>query len=367
MEVQRILWEIAKSAVGAGWIFLGTTAPGYWLVPIVGAVYGLMRSKGQSSMKMLMRSFVDAVASVAIVFSIIFVIQFWIAFKHFLNPKMNAVPPSLVFSPPVLGVPTPDHAAVDNQELLRQKTNNLAKELFDFADQREGNRMDLENKMIAASLAQLTIPGSRDEDNLKSKLQAWNQGTRNAFMTVYLPRLQQDMNDLANAGVDTSSVTRAIATAGPREIGLRLSVLANRVGKHPPYQREITSLEADAVAREGGLKHVEVYALKSDPNSVKVASELRDGFMRRGRSVDKDIHPLDVMTPMPSGIHATYAAGDIASMDGLVRMLVAGEIVAQSDVAPSDQRQDYLTVRLKVWPCDSRCSEDFVLQRRGLN
>jgi hypothetical protein len=182
----------------------------------------------------------------------------------------------------------------DSSQSLRQRTTNLAKELFDFADQREGGRAELENKITAAVLEQVLIPGSRDADELKVKLQAWNQGTRNAFMAVYLPRLQQQMNDLEAAGVDTAPVTRAIATAGPREMGLRLSVLSYRIGKHPPYEREVTPLVANAVAQEGGLKHVEIYALKSDTNSTKVAAELRNGFLRRGRSVDEETHPLDL-------------------------------------------------------------------------
>jgi hypothetical protein len=53
-------------------------------------------------------------------------------------------------------------------------------------------------------------------------------------------------------------------------------------------------------------------------------------------------------------------------MDGVVRMLLAGELVAHSEVKPVDVKQDYFTVRIEVWPCDSRCNELFVLEHRGL-
>ena len=57
------------------------------------------------------------------------------------------------------------------------------------------------------------------------------------------------MKDLAAANADLSPIARAVATDDPRQVGLMLSVVAERIGKRPPYARVLTPLEATAIIR----------------------------------------------------------------------------------------------------------------------
>jgi hypothetical protein len=249
---------------------------------------------------------------------------------------------------------------------LRTATSNLAKELVEFANQREGDFNALQQSAMAPSVEDQIFPGGgHRSDEFRAQLGNWQQGTTAKFISIYLPRLQHLMGDLENAGVDTSSVTRAIATGGAKAMGFRLSVLADRIGRRPPFEREIAPLEANEIAH-GGVGRIQIYALTEDVNSMKVATVLLTAFRAQNRTVDKDIHPLEKRAPLPSGIHVVYTARDAASSDTTVPLLFDGEIASHMDFSDSPRAQN-LSTRIVVWPCDSRCDELFVLQHRGLN
>jgi hypothetical protein len=61
-----------------------------------------------------------------------------------------------------------------------------------------------------------------------------------------------------------------------------LSVLADRIGKKPPFSRTLTSLEARSIMRGLGGVEMEVYGYESDGNSKAIAEKLRAEFERQG-------------------------------------------------------------------------------------
>jgi ABC-type amino acid transport system permease subunit len=94
-EIIKFLLYLIKLAVTGIWLLLGTTIYGYWFVPVVGAIIGWLRSKDWASIKALRNAFVDALASVVIVFIIVFMWELCWKVPRTIWQTANAIPEPL--------------------------------------------------------------------------------------------------------------------------------------------------------------------------------------------------------------------------------------------------------------------------------
>lgn len=274
---------------------------------------------------------------------------------------LTAVPPASQ-SP---ASPSQPRQTIDQTSILRRNTNELAKEIVDFAEQREGNLTRLRAELMATAYSSALSRGPELRD-LQGRLQDWNRQTSVQFSTLYWPRVEATMNELANAGVDTSFVSRAVATGSPKAIGLRLSVLADRIGRKPPFQREVTPLELRSIAKQTGGIRIQVFAYAKDPNSRKIAEGLENALKDEKKAVDEKVYPLDSAQAEHSGIVVIYPTIGGFSSDTIVPLLSSCELVSTAkyeQIGPVVGKDDVM--KFEIWPCDSTCSANFVSEHRG--
>ena len=361
-----ILWELVVSAVEGVWFLMGTTAYGYWLVPICGAFIGWSRAKDRRSIKAFRIAFIDALAAAALVFLIVFSWELFWNIPHGIWRQSASTPPPKSAAPPpvpIFDLPAQTDQSKENKlRELRQRTGLLAKEILDFADLRYKDPNEIQAHRIAYALLKGQNSNDSESDRYEQYLRNWFEQTQLRFATYYWPQVVALEQDLDAAGVDVSPISRAVALNGPNAIGLRLSAIEQRIGKHPPVERVVTSLEANAIPRAGWIDHVVIYADDSDPNSKAVAESLRKGFEVRHWNVNQRVLKLEMKSPKPSGIHVIYPFGDVESQDTIVEGLLDCELEARSEVIPSTSalpmvslpglvnKQPVITVRIEVWP-----------------
>lgn len=254
---------------------------------------------------------------------------------------------------------------------LEDETANLARELVEFSDQRLGNQAALKNRLLAAALAD-AITGASNRLVLQRNLYNWNDGTNLQFHDFYWPQVEAMLQKLEVAGVDTSPVSRAIATTEPglraRAVGLQLSVLAERIGEKAPLSRVVTPLEWQVILKESGGSTIQVYADMKDKNSIAVAKGLLRELRRLHRKFDSQIYPVKSAEPSRTGIWIFLPSVSSAEQSAIVPILRLCE--SEGDVTfwqVSMRPAEDPVVKIEIWPCDSTCSENYVLRHRGFN
>jgi hypothetical protein len=94
MGVLSILWTIVRDAIGHTFIALGTTAIGYWLVPITVAIITLARSENRTRLKAIKSVLTNSLAAAVIVWFGVFVFQLHTSFQIFSHPQIDTIPPA---------------------------------------------------------------------------------------------------------------------------------------------------------------------------------------------------------------------------------------------------------------------------------
>jgi len=275
-------------------------------------------------------------------------------YEHYLQGKKSVsivVQPSL--APPARGSSTEERRLS-----LQRRANSLAEEIIGFVYAREGPMNSWKVQAMSSQLIDHVINGNPNAaQDFKARLQAWNNETRSRFLAQYwTPQVVPLLNEIKSSGNDISPVTNATATGDPRKIGLMLSVIAARIGKRPPFPRELTPLEADSIVRGSGnhKSKVEIYAYSGDPNSMNVAETLRESF-RRNWLVDKAVLPLRANNPVPRGIKIYFLAPDLAfNFDPMTSALDACELDPKVDFRKMNEPT---FIQIEVWPAVERRQE----------
>lgn len=236
---------------------------------------------------------------------------------------------------------------INTLEKLKKRTDVLAGELLDFIYAREGNVNTWKNQAVAQMLIDRIEHRSNGIEEFKARLDAWNKETDSSFINFYWPQVTACLNDLNDAGVDISPVSRASAD-GPRKVGLMLSMVSQRIGLKSPYPRILTATQVKSAFR-GVSQNVEVYAYLSDPNSKQVAETIINVLIDQGHSVNKSVYALPTQIPMPHGIHMVLPSGDLElNLEGTIRTFWACEIEYVVDVRQA--KQPPTIVKIEVWP-----------------
>jgi hypothetical protein len=217
---------------------------------------------------------------------------------------------------------------------LKRRTDTLTQELLDFTFAREGQINQWMQEAIAQNFLAAINNDPAGPEKFRQKLMARNAETRDRFLKFYWPQVVSLKDDLSAAGVDLSPVSRAVALDGPRKIGLMLSVLAERIGKKPPFPRVLTRLQAKAVIHGNRKDRVEIHAFLDDKNSAQIAETMRLEFSADGWPVDEVIHPLPESNL--HGIHVVYPSADMATvLENITPSLQACELETVIEVRPS--------------------------------
>jgi hypothetical protein len=237
---------------------------------------------------------------------------------------------------------------------LRFRTNELARDMVDFVYSREGPINQWKQEAMARELSDVLFPNSKGAQQFYVNLRARNAETQDLFIKYYwTPRLVPLESDLASAGVDLSPVSRAVALGGPRKVGLMLSVLAERIGKRPPYPRVLTPLEARAIIQGFGGVGMSIFAYQDDPNSKKIADILYTEFKAGGWSLSNAVSPLQPGQPMSHGIHLIFPSADLTvNFEGMILGFQACELDTVTEVrrATPPSAVHGPTLGIEVWP-----------------
>lgn len=178
---------------------------------------------------------------------------------------------------------------------LKTRTLQLSDALMKFSWERDKLRAD----------ALKAHPGISPEA-LARQDEAWNAEAVTRFDNMYGAETRAILKELSASGVDTSSVR--ISTDGPRKIGLQLSVLAERIGKKPPFGRTLTKAQRDELLNQYSLP-VQLYACLTDRDSIGLARQFQAGFRDNGWKGAETIRPLSSCFPR-TGIVVTWQYGD---------------------------------------------------------
>jgi len=234
--------------------------------------------------------------------------------------------------------------AISAAALLHKKVNDLASEILDFADEEDKASNDATIKIMSyPSLSlQQKQAGETNARNYYAK------DKQDKFVSLYWNQVQQRMDDLSAEGVDVSPVTRAAASKGPEYVALRLSALAERIGKHPPFERVLTPVEAIGVVRGIAPGTIEIYADSNDRNSQTIAETLRKEFKNEHWNVNNKVYLITENAAKLTGIHVIYPSHDETVFEGIGHALSACDIAAVVDVR--EVRQPPTIIKIEVWP-----------------
>jgi hypothetical protein len=238
----------------------------------------------------------------------------------------------------------------------------MASQLFEFADARDKDPNEVRSRLMAGAIEKAMNPNDPAPDRYIQDLRNSNAQTQDRFVAYYWPQVTALVNDLSNAGVDISPISRAVALEGPRAIALRLSAIAKRIGKNPPFDRIVTSLEAQAIAKISMFDHIEVYADEQDANSRTIAEALRKGFESQHWNVNPKVTALPDNALHLAGIHIIYPYADVETQDTIRQAMAECDLKATLEKrAPTSpplmvsipglaNKQPVITVKLEVWP-----------------
>ncbi len=134
----------------------------------------------------------------------------------------------------------------------------------------------------------------------------WDTEAFTRFDNMYGAEVRSILRELADAGVDVSSVN--ISTDGPRKMGWQLSVLADHIGKSPPFERILTKQQRDELLNQYSLP-VELYAYQQDKNSFQLAKQFQAGFIEHKWKGAEVVHPLGSRSGQ-TGIIVKWQYGD---------------------------------------------------------
>jgi hypothetical protein len=95
MDVLRILMQIASAATESTWAILGTTAYGFWLVPIAFAAISWWRNAERTTVKVLKEVAINAFGSAIFVFIAVFSVQFYRHFANLGHLSMDIITPPI--------------------------------------------------------------------------------------------------------------------------------------------------------------------------------------------------------------------------------------------------------------------------------
>ncbi len=233
-------------------------------------------------------------------------------------------------------------------EMLKQKTDNLAVQILDFVEFREGPINEWKQQAVAQAFVDAIHNNPSGYEQFQERLNAWNNDTQRRFEQLYWPQVMSLSQDLADDDVDVEPLTNAAALDGPRRIGFMLSVVASRIGKRPPFGRTITPLEAKAIVRDIGTNDVFIYASLSDPNSKEIAEVLRSEFQRQGHRITSTVLPITPGAPK-HGIHIVYPYQDMATaLENLSSELQLCDWEVFIDIRPPKRPSP--AIRIEVWP-----------------
>lgn len=247
---------------------------------------------------------------------------------------------------------TPAGSASELQKPLKERTALLAQDLFDWSITRDVERSTVKQQAMAQALIS-AMKGDKDGDEkFRGRLATWENETTSQFLNFYWPRVIALQDELHAVGADTSSLSRAEASGNPERIALMLSSVAERIGKHPPFPRQITFLQIKAITRDIDSPNVEIYADLEDSNSRQIAETLRKGFSaEKGLSVNKTILPLSTQVPKRHGIWTIYPSADMTTvLNRFITLLDACELESKWEVRP--MKQPPTIVKIEVWPAN---------------
>jgi hypothetical protein len=349
MDSLEIIEHLTLVALGGVWSIMASAWVGYWLPPIVGAVLGWFRNGKYPTWKRVWISLVNALAAVAIAFVLVFTYEFVGACWHFWNPQQVLVQSARPVSPASIESPVTKQYLEDRQSLKR-RTEFLAQDLYDWSITRDVERNSVKQQAIAQAFVSSMKGEKNGAEQFRGRLATWENETMNQFLSLYWPRVVALQDELHTAGVDTSPISRAESVGNPERIALMFSVVAERIGRRPPFPRQITPLQVKAITRDIGSLDVEIYADLQDDNSRQIAETLRKGFsVQKGMSVNRSVFPIKSRVPQPRGIWVIYPSADMATeLNSFIPLLDSCELENRWEIRPI--MQPPTIVKIEVWP-----------------
>jgi len=231
---------------------------------------------------------------------------------------------------------------------LRERANLLANQSLDFLYAREGPINSWKQQAIAQAFLD-SMRNQHTENQFQARLSDWNAKTGQQFVSFYWPQIQEITGELSSAGVDVSPISRAVASDNPRRVALMLSVVAERIGKKPPYARSLTPIEARAIVQGLGGAEMQIYGYKPDANSMLIAETLRKEFAKEKWKVNSAVLPLQRSETPLSGIHVVFPSADLTfNFEGMIEAFKACELETRVDTRPMKQPPTIL--KIEVWP-----------------
>jgi hypothetical protein len=282
---------------------------------------------------------------------IIFLFELLIAQpRHIINTAANIKPPVFTWHPPSAPVINKEVSTTATKNDLKKQTNKLASDIFYFVYRREGPISAWKQQAIAQAFLSAMSNKNEGDVQFRERLKMYNDETLKLFIESYLnPRVIPIIRELVTAGVDISPVIKAAQTDNPRNIALMLSVVAERIGKHPPYQRVLTPLEATAIIEGYGAVTFEIYADLKDQNARQIAETLRAAFQSQKSPINKYVLPLEAKKTPLYGIHIILPSPDLEfNFEGMIQTFIACDLDTTVEIRPMKQPPSIF--KIEVWP-----------------
>ena len=357
----QFCFEIIARAVFAAWADMGTNGLGWFIgigSPVGAAVLSIAKAPRRHKwLTFLTKWRSELKQAMGIALAALVLIACWEAMwniPHTINRDAQITPHFRDWPPP----PAPPLAytilvkseSVKLAKSLNDRSQNLASQIFDFVYSREGPLNAWHKYVYGAGLAEALQGNPNGTQNIREKRRAILTETRDQFNSSYRDQLVSLEDDLRNAGVEISPVSSAVAKGDFRRTAIMLSVIADRIGKKPPFQRVITPLELKATFGTARGGHAIVYADLKDSNSMEVADKFRKYFSSLGWEVNARLLPVipRAQQNQPTGIVVIYPSADLTIDDDIVPTLQMGELKTSLEVR--NMKQPPTVLKIEVWP-----------------
>lgn len=260
----------------------------------------------------------------------------------------------------------PPQASEKRQLDLRGEVNLLATQILEYDSSRFVDLQKIQGRMLGqvinSSLVATNRNGIQAElDEIPRARQRYYAETQEKFLEFYWPQVVSLEKELVANGVDVSIISNAVATQGPRSIGLRLSTLSDRIGKHGPFLRDLNPLERKVLSNVAPRFKIQIYAYSKDQDSQRFAKVLQQALVKNNPTVGPVIRFDPNYGHSLVGVRVTYPFGDVASMDTIAPLINDSGFDAQTLIeTPAEplpklsNGQPDVTVRIEVWPDPTR-------------